>query len=184
MTDQWHQPSHGPGSEAAAWASNPPPPVGAPGQAQWQAAPGYGQGQAPAYGQEPGFVQPPAPGYGQAPGYGDAPGYGQAPGYGDAPGYGQAPGYGDAPGHGPAPGPYGPADAGSPFATGQRPFGAPEPARNRAGIIGGVLLIVIGLAISIGTYANASSNGGGSYFITWGPVLYGTILLVRSLRRS
>jgi len=41
----------------------------------------------------------------------------------------------------------------------------------------------VGVAITVGTYANASENGGG-YYITFGPVIYGTILLFRSLRRD
>lgn len=182
MTDQWHQPSQGPGSDAAAWASNPPPPPGGgPGHAQPQdgygQAPGYGQ-QAPGYGQQ-------APAYGQAPGYGQEPGFVQPQGYGQAPGYGQQPPYGGpADAYGQAPGPYGPSPVGdSPFASGQ-PFGAPAPARNRGGIIAGLLLIAVGIAVTVGTYANAKSNGGGGYYITFGPVIWGTVLLVKSLRRD
>jgi hypothetical protein len=42
----------------------------------------------------------------------------------------------------------------------------------------------VGPAVTLGTYANARSNGGGGYYITFGPVIYGTILLFRSLSRN
>jgi len=187
MTDQWHQPSQAHGSDAA-WASNPPPPDAAPGYPQPPA--GYGQspghGQSPAgYGQAPGYGQSPA-GYGQAPGYGQEPGFVQPQGYGQAPGYGQqAPYGGPVDPYGQAPNPDGPPPAaGPPFTAGQYGFGASAPSRNRAGIIGGLLLILVGIAITVGTYANARSNGGGGYYITFGPIIWGAILLFKSLREN
>jgi hypothetical protein len=43
-------------------------------------------------------------------------------------------------------------------------------------------LITIGLAISIVTYVMASQNPhGGSYFVAWGPVVFGVITAVRGV---
>jgi hypothetical protein len=92
--------------------------------------------------------------------------------------------YGPAAPYGQSPGPYGPAVGGSPFAPGQPGYGRPAPTYNRRGVIAGLLLIAVGLAITLGTYANARSNGGGGYYITFGPVIYGAILLFRSLRQN
>jgi hypothetical protein len=46
-------------------------------------------------------------------------------------------------------------------------------------VIGGVVAI-IGLAVTIGTYA-AASDDGGHYFIAWGPAVFGLIAFGRGL---
>ena len=55
-----------------------------------------------------------------------------------------------------------------------------ELARRQEGL--GVLYILIGLTVTAGTYALASSAGG-TYFVTWGAVLYGIIQSVRAHAR-
>jgi hypothetical protein len=46
----------------------------------------------------------------------------------------------------------------------------------------GVALVALGLGISIVTYLMASENPhGGSYFLAWGPVLFGAITVVRGI---
>jgi hypothetical protein len=44
----------------------------------------------------------------------------------------------------------------------------------------GGLVCGIGLLITIGTYA-AASDGGGTYFIMWGPVIFGAIQFFKGL---
>jgi alginate O-acetyltransferase complex protein AlgI len=44
----------------------------------------------------------------------------------------------------------------------------------------GVILIVVGLIVTIGTYSSAS-EGGGAYVIAYGPIVYGFIRLARGL---
>jgi hypothetical protein len=137
-------------------------PYGQPHDAQAQygqpnyAQPQYGQ---PQYGQ-PNYAQPQygQPNYAQ-PQYGQAQ-YGQAP-YGQ-PQYGQAP-YGQASQSGFVPGP------------------AHIPARKSATrqmIVGGALLAV-GIVITIVTYQMASD--GGTYVVSYGPVIGGVVLFVRGL---
>lgn len=41
-----------------------------------------------------------------------------------------------------------------------------------------------GLVITVGTFLYASSNGGGSYFITWGPMLYGGIKMFKGYAKK
>jgi hypothetical protein len=60
-------------------------------------------------------------------------------------------------------------------------FGAFRP--NRRGwpqVYYGLIIFAIGLAITLFTYTR-SSHGGGSYIITWGPMLVGAISVVRGL---
>ena len=62
------------------------------------------------------------------------------------------------------------------------------PAAVRAGALAqmgtGVVLFVIGLLITIGTYAAASSGGtGGFYLVSWGPMVFGAVRVVRGLFR-
>jgi hypothetical protein len=48
----------------------------------------------------------------------------------------------------------------------------------------GVVLFAIGLVITVGTYAAASSGGsGGFYLISWGPMVFGVVRVVRGLFR-
>jgi hypothetical protein len=46
-------------------------------------------------------------------------------------------------------------------------------------IVGGLIALVVGLAITIGTYAAAS--GGGVYFVAYGPMIFGVIYLIKGL---
>jgi uncharacterized protein DUF2510 len=59
--------------------------------------------------------------------------------------------------------------------------------RGRSGkslIITGIVLVVIGLAITVGSYAWASSRGGGSYYISISPIIIGIIAIVRGVSQS
>lgn len=59
--------------------------------------------------------------------------------------------------------------------------------RGRSGkslIITGVVLVVIGLAITVGSYAWASSRGGGSYYVSISPIIIGIIAIVRGVSQS
>jgi hypothetical protein len=51
-------------------------------------------------------------------------------------------------------------------------------------IITGTVLLVIGLAITVGTYAWASSHGGGHYYITVTPIIIGIIAIVRGISQA
>ena len=51
-------------------------------------------------------------------------------------------------------------------------------------IITGVVLLAIGLAITVGSFAWASSHGGGHYYITFTPVVVGIIAIVRGISQS
>jgi hypothetical protein len=51
-------------------------------------------------------------------------------------------------------------------------------------IITGIVLLVIGLAITVGSYAWASSHGGGHYYITFSPVIVGIIAIVRGISQT
>lgn len=49
-------------------------------------------------------------------------------------------------------------------------------------VVGG-LLIVAGIAVTLGSYFGASSSGGGRYLIATGPLVYGAARLIRGLGR-
>jgi hypothetical protein len=51
-------------------------------------------------------------------------------------------------------------------------------------IITGIVLLVIGLAITVGSYAWASSHGGGHYYITFTPIIIGIIAIVRGISHT
>jgi hypothetical protein len=51
-------------------------------------------------------------------------------------------------------------------------------------IITGIVLLVIGLAITVGTFAWASSHGGGHYYITFTPIIVGIIAIVRGINQT
>jgi hypothetical protein len=178
-------------SQAPGQPGNGQDPYAAPatGQQPTGATPGqHGYGQ-PQYGQQPyGSAQP---GYGAPAGVPDnaqpygQPGYGQPagqPGFGQ-PQYGQ-PQYGQ-PQYGQTPATYGqPAGGyGAPgqYVPGAGEYGVVPGAPQRQMIVGG-LLAVVGLVISIGTYEAAShSDSGGGYFVFYGPVIAGVVLLVRGV---
>lgn len=68
------------------------------------------------------------------------------------------------------------------------PAPVPTPAQKRAGaagmILGGAALFIVGLAITVGTYDHASSSeGGGTYFVAYGPMAIGAVTFVRGLAR-
>jgi hypothetical protein len=42
-------------------------------------------------------------------------------------------------------------------------------------LIYGIVLLVIGVGLSVGTYTWASQNGGGTYFISFGPIIFGLL---------
>jgi hypothetical protein len=42
-------------------------------------------------------------------------------------------------------------------------------------LIYGIVLLVIGIGVSVGTYTWASQNGGGTYFISFGPIIFGLL---------
>ncbi len=45
----------------------------------------------------------------------------------------------------------------------------------------GLILCVVGIAITVGTYDSASRSGGGTYFIAYGPIIYGAIRFFKGL---
>lgn len=64
--------------------------------------------------------------------------------------------------------------------------GAPvQAARTRAirTLVVGAVLATFGLIVSVATYAAASSNpNGGSYYVAFGPIIFGIVLIVRGAR--
>jgi hypothetical protein len=50
--------------------------------------------------------------------------------------------------------------------------------RGKSLIIYGAIFFIIGLVITIGTYATAD-NGGGTYIISWGPMVGGLVAMIR-----
>lgn len=54
-------------------------------------------------------------------------------------------------------------------------------AAGRKNILIGAGLLVLGLIITIGTYSAASSSGGGTYVISFGPIIFGVIRLIQGL---
>jgi hypothetical protein len=143
----------------------------------------YGPGQQPGSPSGPDQEVPYGqPGYGQ-PQYGQ-PQYGQ-PQYGQ-PGYGQPPGspYGQSPGVPYGQPQYGPPQPG-PVGMGPMGMGGMAGMARRRGtrqVITGSVLFLIGLVITIFTYGHASSSAtGGTYFVAWGPMVFGIIAIVRGL---
>jgi hypothetical protein len=62
--------------------------------------------------------------------------------------------------------------------------GSQDQIRGRSGkilLIFGIIAFIVGLAITAGTYAGASN--GGTYFISWGPMTFGFISIVRGISR-
>lgn len=45
----------------------------------------------------------------------------------------------------------------------------------------GVLLLLVGIVITAATYGSASSAGGGTYIIAYGPMIVGVIQIFRGL---
>jgi hypothetical protein len=104
----------------------------------------------------------------------DAPPAWQPPPVGAAP-VSSPPGWGGAPtGYG-VPG-YGPEDA----AVAQRRLARAKAARKS--IVRGLVLVVVGLVIWIGSLMLAAASGGGTYVIAWGPVVFGLIRVVAGFK--
>lgn len=53
--------------------------------------------------------------------------------------------------------------------------------QRRNAIVGGIVLLGLGLAVTVGTEAAASANGGGTYIIAYGPMVGGIVLLLKGL---
>ena len=53
--------------------------------------------------------------------------------------------------------------------------------QRRNAIVGGIIMLGLGLAVTIGTESMASSSGGGTYIIAYGPILGGIVLLLKGL---
>ena len=51
----------------------------------------------------------------------------------------------------------------------------------RKKIIFGFILFVVGLAITIGTKDAAEANGGGTYVIAYGPMIFGALHVIRGV---
>jgi uncharacterized protein DUF2510 len=51
-------------------------------------------------------------------------------------------------------------------------------------IITGVVLVLIGVGITVGTYAWAASRGGGQYYISFTPIIIGIISIVRGISQT
>jgi hypothetical protein len=51
-------------------------------------------------------------------------------------------------------------------------------------IITGIVLVVIGVAVAVGSYAWASSHGGGHSYITVTPIILGIIAIVRGVSQT
>ena len=73
--------------------------------------------------------------------------------------------------------------------TGPVPFDEPDRcfgAANRKSALRqmslGAIAVVVGLVVSIGTYSSAS-NGGGTYFVLWGPVVFGAASFFKGFGR-
>ena len=118
--------------------------------------PGYPPPGQPGYGQPPagGFTQPLPADYGQQP---NPAGYGQPSNPYVAPGYGT---------------------------PNQMPSGSlAGVVRKRAmkQVAVGAAIFLVGLVITVATYSNASSSGGGTYFVAWGPMILGIIWVIRGL---
>jgi hypothetical protein len=52
--------------------------------------------------------------------------------------------------------------------------------RKQTDVVLGLLFLVVGLAITFGTYDSASQQGG-TYIIAYGPIVFGVIRLFRGL---
>ncbi|HTW06035.1 MAG TPA: DUF2510 domain-containing protein [Acidimicrobiales bacterium] len=48
-------------------------------------------------------------------------------------------------------------------------------------LIYGIVLFLIGIAVTVGTYTWASQNGGGTYIISFGPIIFGLIRILTAL---
>src|SRR5690348_6717633 len=53
--------------------------------------------------------------------------------------------------------------------------------RGKSLIIYGAIFFVIGLVITIGTYAAADGPGGGTYIVSWGPMVGGLVAMIRGI---
>jgi hypothetical protein len=51
--------------------------------------------------------------------------------------------------------------------------------RGKSLILTGLVIFIIGLIITIGSYSFADNRGGGTYIVSWGPMIIGIISMVR-----
>jgi hypothetical protein len=65
----------------------------------------------------------------------------------------------------------------------QNPAPIAEVTRDNSALTTGLLWFGGGLAVTLVTYSMADSNGGGTYFVAWGPMVYGIIKLFQGLNR-
>jgi hypothetical protein len=128
---------------------------GAPGPQDYQGQPGYAP--QPGYAGQPGY-----PNYQGQPSYQGQPGYPGAQGYPGGPGYGQ------------------PGMTGMPGPAGSSPMVSAAWRRGRNQAITGAVLIAVGLVITIVTASLAAANGG-FYVVSYGPIIFGVLRLVRGL---
>ena len=82
-----------------------------------------------------------------------------------------------------------------PHFTGRPSFGGytPEPDDGAAGgetqgftpahkqILVGLVFLVLGLAVTIGTYRSVVAEGGGTYLIAYGPIIFGAVSFLRGI---
>ncbi len=62
------------------------------------------------------------------------------------------------------------------------PYEQARRARANRNILIGAIFFAVGLLITIGTYHSAaSSRGGGTYIIAWGPMLFGFLRMIRGI---
>ena len=50
-------------------------------------------------------------------------------------------------------------------------------------IVLGIILLIVGIAITVITKDNATRSGGGTYVIAYGPMIWGAITIFRGLAR-
>lgn len=136
----------------------------------------YGQpAQPPAPVQQPFGAQPMGAPMGapQAP-YGAQNPYGAPPPYGQPNPYGQNP-YG-------APNPYG--QPLSPMMMAANPYeGDFIRSQGKKMMVIGAVLGAVGIFITAATYSAASSGGGGTYFVAYGPIIFGVIRFFQGLAK-
>ncbi|MBL9019697.1 MAG: hypothetical protein JNL83_36235 [Myxococcales bacterium] len=69
----------------------------------------------------------------------------------------------------------------------QPDYGAPMQASSGEGggglIVLGVILLIVGIAITVITKDNATRSGGGTYVVAYGPMIWGAVTIFRGLAR-
>jgi hypothetical protein len=60
-----------------------------------------------------------------------------------------------------------------------------QEARQRAAanrlIVTGLIAMIVGLVLTVGTYESAVGRGGGTYLVAWGPMVWGLITFFRGV---